>query len=167
MTALVPETSETPKKAIPDEPKINDLLLLKLSRELAMEMRPLEDILETHAVTTAEWDRIKDLPRFQDYLQTMMEEWNSATNTSERVRLKSLAFVEEALPEFYARAHDPKENLNAKVEVLKTVARFAGVGGSVESGNIGDRLSVTINLGADQKLKIEKNINPIIEGDTL
>lgn len=148
-------------------PSFNDVTLLKLAREIAMDMRSLDDILELHDVKREDWEQIAKLDRFQNYLRQCIEEWNSATNTQERVRLKSLAFVEEALPEFYARAHDPNENLNAKVEVLKTVARFAGVGGNVDTGNMSERLSVTINLGSDQKFKIEKNINPVIEGDTL
>jgi hypothetical protein len=149
-------------------PSFNDVTLLKLAREIAMDMRTLDDILELHNVKREEWDVISALPLFQQYLRQCIEEWHSAANTQDRVRLKSLAFVEEALPEFYARAHDPNENLNAKVEVLKTVARFAGVGGSVDGSVTGERLTVTINLGADQQLKIEKNIGPqVIEGDTL
>lgn len=150
------------------EPSFNDVTLLKLAREISMDMRSVEEILELHEVSQEEWVVISIMPRFQSYLRQCIEEWNSAVNTAERVKLKSLAFVEEALPEFYARAHDPQESLNAKVEVLKTVARFAGVGGSVDSAVSGERLSVTINLGADQQLKIEKNITPtIIEGDML
>lgn len=150
------------------EPSFNDVILLKLAREVSMEMRDIADILKTHDVCSEDWEVIRQLPRFQDYLRQFIEEWQSATNTAERVKLKSMAFVEEALPEFYARAHDPQESLNAKVEVLKTVARFAGVGGSVDGSIAGERLSVTINLGADQQLKIEKTMSPqIIEGDVL
>lgn len=150
------------------EPSFNDVILLKLAREVSMEMRDIADILKTHDVSSENWEVIRQLPRFQDYLRQFIEEWQSATNTAERVKLKSMAFVEEALPEFYARAHDPQESLNAKVEVLKTVARFAGVGGSVDGSIAGERLSVTINLGADQQLKIEKTMSPqIIEGDVL
>lgn len=150
------------------EPSFNDVTLLKLAREIAMDLKSVDEILETHGVSEVEWQAISTLPIFQNYLRQCVEEWNSAVNTAERVKLKSMAFVEEALPEFYARAHDPNENLNAKVEVLKAVARFAGVGGSVDGTVNGERLSVTINLGADQQLKIEKDITPnIIEGDTL
>jgi hypothetical protein len=150
------------------ESSFNDVILLKLAREVAMDMRDIPQILELHGVTQGEWEVISTLPRFQDYLRSSLEEWNSAANTADRVKLKSLAFVEEALPEFFARAHDPREALPAKVEVLKAVARFAGVGGSVDAGITGERLSVTINLGADQQLKIEKNITPqgnVIEGE--
>ena len=155
------------------EPSFNDVALLKLAREIAMDLRPIEDVLETHGISSEKWAEIAVLPGFQTYLRQSVEEWQSAVNTAERVRLKSMAFVEEALPEFFARAHDPNENLNAKVEVLKTVARFAGVGGSVDGAVSGERLSVTINLGADHQFRIEKDITPstaplpIIEGDRL
>jgi hypothetical protein len=160
-------------------PKIgsfNDLIMLKLARDLAMDMRPLDEILVSHGVSQGEWEQIYALSVFQNYLRQAVSEWNSATNTAERVKLKSLAFVEEALPEFFARAHDPKETLNSKVEVLKTVARFAGVGNSSVDGSLsGERLVVTINLGADHQLKIEKGYDtigsgegePYIEGDML
>lgn len=133
---------------------------LKLAREIAMDMRNLEEILKTHGITQPEWDDICTQPAFQRLLRGEVEAWESATNTAERVKLKSLAFVEEALPEFFARAHDTKELLSAKVEVLKTISKFAGVGQSVDNTNLGDKLTVTINLGSDQSLKIEKDITP-------
>ena len=147
-----------------------EVTMLKLARELAADIRSLDEILEIYEVSAEQWRSISSNATFQMYLRRCIEEWNSASNTSERVRLKSMAFIEESLPEFYARAHDPKENLNHKVEVLKTVARFAGIGGSLDTGAVGERLSVTINLGNEQ-LRIERNSNPesgeIIEGDRL
>lgn len=137
----------------------HDIMLLKLAREIAMDIRPLEDILETHQITPEKWENIKENPHFQAVLRGAIEDWQAAGNTAERVKLKSLAFVEEALPEFYARAHDPKEPLNAKIEVLKTVSKFAGVGVSqFDASAPGERFSVTINLGADHSLKIEKSL---------
>lgn len=150
-------------------PGFNDVTLLKLAREIATDLRPLEEVLSTFKIDPKEWENLEKHPRFQAVLRSSIEEWNSATNTSERVKLKSLAFVEEALPEFYARAHDPTEPLSAKIEVLKSVARFAGVGGTgTDSVASGERLSVTINLGADQQLRIEKDVTPrVIEGEIL
>jgi hypothetical protein len=123
-----------------------------------MDIHPIEVILETHGIDLVRWDEINKSSAFQNLLRSEVEAWNSATNTAERVKIKSLAFVEEALPEFFARAHDPKEPLNSKVEVLKTVSKFAGVGGSVDGAIAGEKLMVTINLGADQTLKIEKDV---------
>lgn len=140
--------------------------MLKLAREIAMDIQPIEDILKHHQVTDGQWEEIQQNPRFKNYLRGAVEEWQSATNTSERVKLKSMAFVEEALPEFFARAHDPKEPLAAKTEVLKTIAKFAGVGGSVDGALTGEKMIVTINLGADQQLRIERDVTPqVIDGD--
>ena len=142
-----------------NSPGINEVVLLKLAREIAMDIRPLEEILELHKIEPTKWETIKENRYFQGVLLHEVEAWQSAMNTPERVKLKSLAFVEEALPEFYARAHDPKEPLNAKVEVLKTIAKFGGIGGSNFDASLGgERLSVTINLGADHSLTIEKEI---------
>ena len=125
-----------------------------------MDIRPLPDILASHGVEQSNWDSIRETPSFQSLLRSEVEAWQSATNTAERVKIKSLAFVEEALPEFYARAHDPKEPLNSKVEVLKTISKFAGVGGSADGAITGEKLTVTINLGSDHSLKIEKDVTP-------
>jgi hypothetical protein len=140
--------------------------MLKLAREIAMDIQSIEDILKHHQVTGSQWEEIQQNPRFNSYLRGAVEEWQSATNTAERVKLKSMAFVEEALPEFFARAHDPKEPLAAKTEVLKTIAKFAGVGGSVEGALSGEKMIVTINLGADNQLRIERDVTPqVIDGE--
>lgn len=147
-------------------PGANDVTLLRLAREIAMDIHPVETILATLEISADEWLDIQQNPTFRGYLRTAIEEWQSATNTQERVRLKSLAFVEEALPEFYARAHDPSENLQHKIRVLEVVAKFAGVGGNVDTALSGEKFSVTINLGADHQVRIERDVTPqVIEGD--
>lgn len=144
---------------------ISELTLLKLSREIAKNIQPLETILELHGVDAELWDHVSKLPRFQALLQSQNELWNSASNTPERVKVKSLSFIEEVLPELYERAHDPREPLSSKVELVKTIGRFAGVGAAENGGNAGEKLSVTINLGADSQLTFEKDITPqVIEG---
>lgn len=141
----------------------DEVLFLKLAREIACDIRTLPDILAMHSVTEEHWARIVDNPRFRALVKSAVAEWQSAVNTPERVKIKAMSFVEEALPEFYGRAHDPKELLSSKVEVLKTVAKLAGIGENSQSSQSGERMSVTINLGADHQLKIEKNIGPVIE----
>lgn len=137
----------------------HDIGLVKLAREIAMDIRPVDEILEIHEISPKNWEKLRENAHFQALLRSEIEAWQSAGNTTERVKLKSLAFVEEALPEFYARAHDPKEPLNAKVEVLKTISKFAGIGGNNFDASMGgEKFSVTINLGADQQLKIEKSL---------
>lgn len=139
---------------------------ISLAREIARDMNPIQTILESRQIDANEWERIQANPHFQRVLSAEVEAWQSANNVGERVRLKALHFVEEALPEFFQRAHDPRETLNAKTEVLKTITRLAGIGNSVgETGAMGEKFSVTINLGADQTLKIEKTVTTqVIDG---
>jgi len=143
-----------------------DLTMLKLAREISMDIRSIEDILKSHEVPAGEWELISKNEQFQKYLSQFIVEWNSAINTGERIKLKSMSMLEEALPEFFARLHDQNENLPAKTEVLKTIARIAGIGGGGVDGSIaGERLSVTINLGADRQVRIEKDVTPYISGE--
>lgn len=144
----------------------DEVTMLKVAREIAMDIHAIEDILARHEVDEGRWEMFQSNPRFKDYLRGAVEEWQSASNTAERVKLKSMAFVEEALPEFFARAHDPNEPLSAKTEVLKTVAKFAGVGGTVDGSVQGEKLTVTINLGADNQLRIQRDVTPqVIDGE--
>lgn len=155
MTSPTPKTAESLPKLRND---FNiDAKFVRLAREIAMEIHPLPEILQRMEVSEFEWAAIQQNTRFQQLLASAVEEWNSATNTAERVKIKSLAFVEEALPEFFARAHDPKEGLAAKVEVLKTVSKFAGVGEKTGGVDVGSRFSVTINMG-DTKVSFEKQL---------
>lgn len=164
----MPQSTASPSSNVilppaPATQGFGDAELIRLAREIAMDMRTIPQILDLVELTQERYEEICAMPHFQRYLRSALEEWNSATNTGERVKLKSLAFVEEALPEFYARAHDPKEPLAGKVELLKTVARFAGVGGQVVGGAAPDRMVVTINLGSDHSLRVEKDITPTYE----
>jgi hypothetical protein len=137
-----------------------DALMLKLARELAIDMRALEEIQRALQIPDDKLADFREHPTFLRYLRDAMSEWNSAASTPDRVKLKSLHFIEEALPELFARAHDPREPLSAKVELIKTVARFGGVGGGADGVVSGEKLSVIINLGGDQSLRVEKNITP-------
>jgi hypothetical protein len=136
---------------------ISPLIQLQLAREIAADMREIPDILAIYEINSEQWETLQGSPRFRRLLQTSMEEWQSVANTAERVKVKSLAFVEEVLPEFYGRVHDPKETLSAKNEVLKTISRLAGIGGTVEGAITGERMVITINLGADQQLSFVKS----------
>lgn len=148
-------------------PSVPPLIMLKVAREIAADIREIPDILKLHGISEAEWDTIKEHPRFLKLLRDAVIEWQSVGNTADRVRVKSLAFTEEALPELYARLHDPKEPLSAKVELLKTVAKIGGVGEKAADAGGGQRMVVTINLGSDSQLRFTKDITPTTDSDIL
>lgn len=137
----------------------HDAKFTKLAREVAMDIQPLEVILKNCAVPAAEWELISTAPRFQQLLAQAIQEWNSATNTADRVKVKALAFVEESLPEFFSRIHSDREPLSSKVSVLTTVAKIAGVGQQEQTTTPGEKVTITINMGSDT-LTVEKELPP-------
>jgi len=141
------------------EPSLSEGILIKLAREIAMDIQPLDNILRDNGLDQDQWDAIQNNTRFRMLLETETSAWGSALNTQERLRLKSAAALEEWLPELFTRMNDRGESLNAKVEAGKLISRWAGVGmGGSQSIEGGEKFSVTINLGADNQIKIEKEV---------
>jgi hypothetical protein len=144
-----------------------DVLLLRLAREIAMDQYDLETILAKNEITPAKFRQIGKNPRFIKYLSDEIVNWNSATNTSERVKIKSAAMIEEWLPEAFKQMHNVDAPLLHRNDLVKLVSSLAGMGRSAEvAGGGGERFSVTINLGADQQLKFNKEVtSKVIEGE--
>jgi hypothetical protein len=150
-------------------PIANDLDMLKLAREIAMDIQPLQDILKQYSIDEKTWGRLQQNPRFAKLLAAEAEAWHTALNTHERVKMKSAAMLEEWLPELFTRLHDREEGMNGKVEAGKMLARIAGLTdtGSIAAA-VGERFSITINMGtkSSEFLKEVKDVTPpTIEGD--
>jgi hypothetical protein len=145
----------------------DDKLLLKLSREIAADINDLETILKHHSIDAYRWELLRKNARFQQLLSNAIEEWHAAANTHERVKLKAASMIEEVLPDLYKRLIDKGEHLGQQVEGLKWLRDLAGLGPRAGGGGTqGERFTVTINLGADHRVKIEKDITPpVIEGE--
>lgn len=131
-----------------------------------MEIQDVDKILEVHKVSAEEFERIRRTPRFLQYLDGAIQEWNSALNTHERVKIKAAYLLEEWLAELNARLHDKAESLAAKIEGGKFAARLAGMGlaGANVEGAAGEHISVTINLGNDRLLFEKTATQKTIEG---
>jgi hypothetical protein len=144
----------------------SEVTLLHLAREIAKNINPIELVLENNKISPEEYEDLKNHRHFTDLVASEVAAWNAATNTAERLKLKSLSMCEEWLAEANARIHDRQETLAAKNETIKVVAAFAGVGKStVNEPGSSERFTVTINLGADHKLQFTKDVTPkVIEG---
>jgi len=147
-----------------------DNVLLRIAREIAIDLYDTETILKNNQIDRNQFEQIKRDPRFLRILEAEVAAWNAAGNTHERTKLKAAALMEEFLPEANARIHDPKEPLSAKTELVKTLTRIAGMGidnARVEGGG-GEKFTVTINLGASEKLTFENTLpHKVIEGDVV
>lgn len=156
--------------ALPPTVYEQDTKYLRIAREIAIDLYPLETILEHNQINPKDWERIKVDPRFLRLVDAEVVAWNAATNTLERTKLKAGALLEEFLPEANSRIHDRSESLSSKTELVKTLARVAGMGldrAQIEGGG-GEKFSVTINLGADQKLQFQHEVTPkVIEAEVM
>jgi hypothetical protein len=131
------------------DPANSDIAMVKLAREIAMDIQPLELILKQYAISDETWTQLQRNTKFQMLLSSEVEAWQTALNTHERVKMKSAAMLEEWLPELNTRMHDHEEALPAVIEAGKMLARIAGLGvpGDVTAGNIGERFVINISMG--------------------
>ncbi|HLZ24569.1 MAG TPA: hypothetical protein VKQ30_20835 [Ktedonobacterales bacterium] len=141
--------------------------LTSIAREIALDINPLETILKTHQIPTQTFRRISKTAAFQKILSEQVEAWNSSLNISERLRIKQAAMVEASLEHLFERLIDKKESLAGAVELFKALSRNGGIG--VAAGeSTGERVKITINMGADAQLQFKKDAAPkMIEGEVL
>jgi len=144
-----------------------DTIYLRIAREIAIDFHDIKTILKNNNIDPIKFEQFRRDPRFLRLVEAEVLAWNAATNIAERTKLKAGALIEEFLPEANARIHDAGETLAAKNELIKTLARIAGMGNERVAGEAGggERFTVTINLGADHKLEFNNTLPPkVIEG---
>jgi hypothetical protein len=148
-------------------PVNSDIELVRLAREIAMDILPLDAILKSYGISESAWAALQYNSKFQKLLASESETWSTALNTNERVRFKAAAMIEEWLPELHLRMHDREESLTAKIEASKMLSRLAGMGGPEGIAVAGgERFVVTINMGPQvSPLEFTKDVNRVIEGE--
>jgi hypothetical protein len=158
-------TSDAPPRHLTGKAEIN---LRKLAREIAMQILPLENILQLHQISVEELERLQGWPSFMKMLAEELEVWNSALNTKQRVEIKTWSMLEEALPSINQYIHSPDFNDSAKVALIGVMQKQVGIGVKENSsaGTSGEKISITINTGS-QELKLEREISPVLEGRVL
>jgi hypothetical protein len=138
--------------------ELDEIKLAKLARELAMNVRPYKDVFDDFGITETDYYEISKLEFFIRAKEQFTLEWNATMSTGDRIKIGSLAYLEQILPAITRRALDLKEPLPAATDVAKLLARNAGIGeAKSEAKGSSERFVITINLGADTEGK------PIIE----
>ncbi len=143
--------------------------LRSIAREIGRDIFPFEDVLRSHNVTDAEWQMLAQNRSFLQMIREERELWNSSLTTRERVDLKTLVMVEEALPAMYELMHAKNEPAAARVAAFTALQKGAGIGvQGVGATDTGGRVSITINMGDDRQLKLTQELPPVtLEGNVL
>ena len=137
----------------------------QLAREIAMDIFPINEIIALHRLTEEEWTRVQRNPKFQQMLSDMTTEWNSASNTRERVRIKAATGLESILETYIRDIADPSIPLNQRVEAGKFLARVGELDNAQQilGGGGGSGFHITLNIGNEVKHMDGK----LIEGSVL
>ena len=136
-----------------------------LAREIAMDIFPVETILSLHHLDDAEWLRIQKNPRFQSMLEQMLRDWNSAMNTSERVKIKAATGLESILENYIRDIGDGSIPLGQRVEAGKFLARLGELDGSkLAGGQVGGGFQIVLNIGTVQRtVDVPVEVGRVIE----
>jgi len=122
-----------------------------LAREIAMDILDLPDILKLHQLTNDEWTKISGNPLFQHQVAQLTREWQSATNTRERVKIKAATGLESELETFVREISDPTIPLVQRVEAGKFLARLGELDGARDGMSAGQAFSINIQIGETVK----------------
>ena len=138
---------------------LGDVLISRMAREVARNLVPITRIKTIYKLTQDQFDQVVSTPFFQMRLLEEQAIWNASDANSgvKRISAKSATMVEESLPELYRLIHDQLQPMTAKIDALKNLARWAGIGENANvKGSADDaKVRITINVGG-QKMEFDK-----------
>lgn len=98
-------------------------------RELAQDIIEIDTILSHVEMSREEYLQISSTRQFKDALSSAQTEWQGATNTPKRTKLKAAAIAEELLLlVFYAARDSKEESLSSKTKALEVISKIGGLG---------------------------------------
>lgn len=134
---------------MPQNPQTRDVVnLARLARDLAQDIFEPDQIRLAHSLTADQFEKILEDPSFQKMLREMITDWNSASGTAERVRVKAATAVEVALDSFFQDITDRSIPLAQRTDALKALMKLGELGEKEGAlGPVGGGVSISINLG--------------------
>lgn len=122
--------------------------LRELANGVVRGIQTPEEVLSILGFTSHEYTELSETRMFRQMLRQAQDEWEGASNTHKRIKLKAAVNIEQALPHFYTAMTDPKEPLSSKVKAFEVVSRVAGLGNPEPAGvGAGQFFKLEINLG--------------------
>lgn len=137
--------------------ELDEFRLAALAREMVMNIRNYAVVFQDFSITEDDYYEIEKNPFYKRAKEQFALEWNSTTSTEDRLRIGSLAYLEQLYPILTRRAMLATESLPAAVEVGKLLAKTAGVGDTKTEKGMADRFVIQINMGSD----VEKYDKPV------
>lgn len=136
--------------ALPEKDQ-REVTLRSLAADIVRDIDEADDILKRYGLTANEYMELAQTRQFRSMLSAADKEWSKASNTKERVRIKSAYLIEQSLPKLYEELFNTANPLMSRADLFGRIARIAELGNPTPAGGAGaEAFSITINLGADQ-----------------
>lgn len=137
----------------------NEQVLRSLAVEIAREINETEDILERYSLSKDEFEAIAQTRTFKTMFEQASKEWGAAANTAERVKIKSAALIESALPFMFAELKETTHPLSSRADLFGRIARIGALGNApVANSGSGEVFKIEINLGDDKKIIVQQTL---------
>lgn len=118
-----------------------------LATELAIQIRPVPEILERYSLDAAELAALMKNPAFQALFAEAKARWTSDLSAPDRVRLKAAIISEDVLPVVHKMILQHETPAGARVDAFKTINRLAQLDTPEKGGGGDGRFVININLG--------------------
>lgn len=139
--------------------EITDNLVASVAREMAIAIRPASEILESHGLTQEQFESdVQPLAFYKQSYHAFIAEWNSIGNTNRRLAMQAGTALEIVLPLLAARVANRAEQLGDVTKTAELFSKIAGIDAD-KKGSPGEKIKITINLGADTRVFEEKVID--------
>lgn len=113
-------------------------------------------ILADFKLTQVQYDFLEENnDYYREALRAACVEWHAPMSTTQRLQVEAAAILEDSMLDLGARMRNKGEGLPGVIEAAKFFAKVAGAGEPKNSGvPTGERFTINIDLGGDQKVSI-------------
>ena len=119
----------------------------KLAAEIGAGLLTTQDILSRYDLTPDQLKQIVQDPQFRNMVREFKRNWNDSLSAKDRVRLKAMLAIEEALPTIFDIVMDPLVSPNSRLDGFEKLAKLAdAVPRKDNSGDTGPGFSININI---------------------
>ena len=127
---------------------IDEMTLVKLAKELVMNIRNYKDIFRDFGISEDDYVIIEKNPFFRKVREQFTLEWNAVGSTKDRTTLQAQAAWEQLMPVLVRRALREDTNIGASTDVGKLVMKAAGIGDKSEEKGNAERFVIHIDMSA-------------------
>jgi hypothetical protein len=145
---------------MPEMPDFDEVTLAKLARERAMNVKNVFALFKEYDITEEQYyELVAHNPYFKRLLDQYTLDWNATTSTADRLKIESLATLEQLIPVAARMALNEAapQPLAALTGFGSLLTKTAGIGDPKSVTNNAERFVIQINLGADTE-KYDKTI---------